>query len=115
MKLRRYPLGTFTLLLPIFASAQTLPNTVSYDSGSFKTFLCSLEVPISTPLIALTVVLAIIALVKFVRTAGKLSEKIKSIKRMLILLAISLLLSLFARHFVWITGTILGNGATNYC
>ena len=77
------------------------------DSGEGRRlFECALMGWIFVVLMVLTLIFTITALVKFYKSSGSFSEKIKSARRTLIFAVITLALALLDRNFPWIYGTL---------
>lgn len=100
--------GIGTSLLPIMATAATLPTAPITSLTGFENFLCTVVAAwMFTFLIILAVIFVLIAAFKYLTAAGD-PEKVKSAGSTLIYAAVAIVVALFARGLPLIIGSLFG-------
>ncbi len=107
--------GIAAVVLPILASAQTLPPSPYVDVNGFKTFICTTVVGwIFTGLVVLAIIFILIAAFKYL-TSGGSEENVHAAGQMLIYAAVAIAVALLARGIPLIVGTFVGGNANVGC
>ncbi len=101
-------------VVPLAASAQTLPPPPFTNPGSAIALLCSIAGWMFTFLVVLSVIFVIWAAFKYL-TAGGDPAKVGAASSMLIYAAVAIAVAIFAKGFPLLVGGLLNNTAVTGC